>query len=113
MTKHMVAELEGALLDAAVAKAEGLSYDIRNTGPACVIINMAYSPSSQWDTGGKIIERESIRLPPPWATHSELWSAAICTRSPVCGWVYCEGNTPLIAAMRAYVKIKLGHEVEL
>ena len=53
MTKHKVSELEGALLDAAVAKAEGRLEAWWNT-------NEAYSV--EWSDGGPIIERERIEM---------------------------------------------------
>ena len=53
--KHKVAELEGALLDAAVAMAEGLDADLVRGG---------YAPSRRWHDGGPIIERELEHLAP-------------------------------------------------
>jgi hypothetical protein len=102
MTKHKVSELDGALLDAAVAKAlggpSGSSGDGRDR----------FQPSSHWRDGGPIIEREAISLDPDYETPAgAVWMAR-------CGdgeWI--KGPTPLIAAMRAFVSAKLGEEVEL
>ena len=61
--KHKVSELEGALLDAAVAKAEGYELDsdgdnrtVRDNGGA----PSRWRPSTDWTQGGPIIEREEI-----------------------------------------------------
>jgi len=138
--KHKVAELSGALLDAAVAKAEGLQ-----TVPAavsfCYILmpfgtTKKYSPSRNWSDGGPIIERERIVCwpvtryeeppnPKDWDIERKGW-AALHPESKGLGYYMPEGGildvgdrdgifgpTPLIAAMRAYVASKLGDWVEL
>jgi hypothetical protein len=105
--KYKTAELTGALLDAAVAVAEG-------EDPSKVK-SLRYSRS--WRDGGRIIERERIDVSAPDEfSDDERWFAGIYHGSarhatPRC----CEmrGDTPLIAAMRAYVAHKLGEEVEL
>lgn len=104
--KHKVAELEGALLDAAVAMAEGLDADLVRGG---------YAPSRRWHDGGPIIERERITVLAQVVVHSgvalnrvdETWEAERGDGSRM------PGQTPLIAAMRAYVASKFGDEVEL
>jgi hypothetical protein len=126
--KHKVAELEGVLLDAAVAKAEGWPPD----EVAAMVLNPAgaeryLAASTSWALGGPIIERERIDVetspainavePPP----DRAWSARGFRRSvpmgpyktPTSGGVWMVGPTPLIAAMRAYVASKFGDEVEL
>lgn len=124
MTKHKVAELEGALLDAAVAKAEGWNRDGQGwqvpvriaIGPDESLPGLAWQLrtdpwSSEWMYGGPIIERERIELQLHAA--SDGWWAGIGSRSvPGGGWIRT-GPAPLIAAMRAYVASKLGDEVEL
>ena len=64
-----------------------------------------YSPSTKWEQGGPIIEREYISLIP----YGDFWSAL--------PWIIGEkdhrGETPLIAAMRCYVNSKLGAEIEI
>ena len=100
--KQAVSTLEGALLDAAVAKAEGL--DFATAQPQTVRY------SRDWQCGGQIIERERIE----WVVESKdaplgvvhQWQARV-------GDLWCCGPTPLIAAMRAYVTAKLGAEVDL
>jgi len=105
--KYQVSDLSGALLDAAVAKCEGMNYELRNPGPACVICNMAYSPSSHWDTGGPLIERHGIDLTYVHE-NDEPWASQV----PGDGRIGF-GATPLVAAMRAYVVSMIGYEVDL
>jgi hypothetical protein len=66
-----------------------------------------FSPSTDWACGGPIIEREQIQID-PLTRHREPgdWSAQV--------WLpyrRAQGETPLIAAMRAYVASKFGNEV--
>ena len=67
-----------------------------------------YSPSTDWNQGGPIIERERIQLLP--SITSETWNA-VCPYHNNC--IQVTGPTPLIAAMRCYVTYKLGDEVEI
>jgi hypothetical protein len=81
--KHKTADLEGALLDAAVAKAHGWQYRVAPPQPVRdgVIARQAYclatvpdlehgdgnglvpfAPSAIWEDGGPIIERERILI---------------------------------------------------
>lgn len=117
-----VSELTGAKLDYWVAKADGLNLKIEQCGPAPSfeerwrMINAAphapletkYSPSSNWLDGGPIIERERIATKPSGDVE---WIAKIYKMAgdPL---LYAFGETPLIAAMRAYVVSKFGEEVE-
>jgi hypothetical protein len=88
------ADLTGAALDWAVAKAIG-----------------EYKPtpvpnySTDWAQGGPIIEREGISI--EYAADPEKWCACIMADQEV------YGPTALIAAMRCYVASKLGDEVEI
>ena len=110
--KHKVSELEGALLDAAVAKAEGYELDsdgdnrtVRDNGGA----PSRWRPSTDWTQGGPIIERERIATYPPLCVGDyDEWEATVGGKM-----VGERGPTPLIAAMRAYVASKFGEEVEL
>jgi hypothetical protein len=121
-----VSELTGAALDWAVAKCiyepddvvicEGrvFAYDDATNG---------FNPPTDWAQGGPIIEREKIGV--WWATHyvdedgveyGNHWYAEVgCTDenadSRYCG--VADGPTPLIAAMRCYVAMKMGDEIEL
>lgn len=107
MPKYRVEELEVALLDAAVAKAEGLDFVLLSD---CLLParmrtgDGRFRPSVLWDEGGPIIERERISLTERGA---DGWFADLRGVSPIMG------STPLIAAMRAYVASKFGQEVEL
>jgi len=92
--KYKVAELEGCLLDAAVAMAEG-EPDLARGG---------FTPSSRWHDSGPIIKREHIALVPI----GDAWLAEYPNNAG-----RAKGCTPLIAAMRAYVTSKLGEEVDL
>lgn len=102
--KHKVSELEGALLDAFVEKAEGIFSE--RTTPQNVL---AYS--NEWELGGPIIEREHIRL--DWNSRFG-WFAYPGIDMPIdCLPTMDPAASPLIAAMRAYVASKFGEEVEL
>jgi len=122
-----VSELDGPLLDAAVAMANGwemqaldgkewwwsMPAEYRYTSDNAQTKVRLFKPSESWAYGGPIIERERIEL----QNHacSEGWWAGI-RQSPSqnkAGGVTSIGPTPLIAAMRAYVASKLGNEVVL
>ena len=60
--------------------------------------------STDWAQGGPIIQREELSSLKCYSTNE--WG---CLN----GEVFCEGPTPLIAAMRCYVASKLGDEVEI
>lgn len=128
--KHKTAELTGALLDAAVALAEGQEPEIvpyRVSGdfgitfvrdePVCQIGLAHFEPSTVWAHGGPIIERERIAVVEDGAGFDAFVRAGYYgpdgqVESPVkCG--ASAGPTYLIAAMRAFVAAKLGEEVEL
>jgi hypothetical protein len=139
VTKHKVGELEGALLDAAVATAMGAPIERLNRAFANVawqisvtatdhgkeaakdVVFDTFCPSKDWSVGGPLIERERIIL---WPDYCHPRGASDQWRAQCCGsWddtepqddvaPLCEGSTPLIAAMRAYVASKFGDEVEL
>jgi hypothetical protein len=78
-----------------------------------------YSPSTNWALGGPLIEREQIsirHIPCPIMGQIIAASIEYIPASPTdparmgAGW--WAGDTPLIAAMRAYVASKFGDEVE-
>jgi hypothetical protein len=93
--KIKTSELQGAALDWAVAKCEK---------------NWAFEPdgcdsySTNWALGGPIIEREELSGLKCYGTDD--WE---CNN----GDIFCEGPTPLIAAMRCFVASKLGDEIEV
>lgn len=116
--KYRVDQLEGALLDAAVAKAIGLELDgemyyqtftvegIRNFAHREPMVAVdRWKPSSDWSMGGPIIEREQII----WQWSPDETSCMAFKKSDG-NWMRQAGPTPLIAAMRAFVAAKLGDE---
>lgn len=125
MSKHKISELEGALLDAAVAKGEGWTKDAEDSTAwwkdgkvVCISEGGAargygYRPSSDWAVGGPIIERERIEVYPSWEDdgHYPSWRACILKQEHTPA--YWLGPTALVAAMRAYVASKFGEYVEL
>ncbi len=125
--KHKTAELEGALLDAAGAKIEGVRVRWNAVEDFCVRYRggddtglkerrgQDFMPSRDWSLGGQIIERERIaiiKFPSGWvAKIMEPHEDYIDTTEK---WERRNiAPTPLIAAMRAFVASKLGEEVEL
>ena len=130
MVNKSVAEIGGAQLDWAVAKAEGVVpgkpewmfwdgepqinwYTDDGQRGGTVPLSSWGSPSSDWNMGGPIIERERIDIE-WWQDSSDLsvvWDAVIHLSATQ--RVRLDGPTPLIAAMRAFVASKLGDEVEV
>lgn len=120
--KYKTAELTGALLDAAVAKATGMPYELMpqktwgdgfgitivTPRPACFADGNYFEPSTDWSKGGPLIEREriSIRVDTRGGNWVAFFDGARATSRQ-------KGESALIAAMRAYVSHKLGEEVEL
>ena len=85
-------ELTGAALDWAVTKAIG------EYKPVAVP-----NYSTDWAHGGPIIEREQIDIQCfPRKSGGVVWRT-----------FHADGPTPLIAAMRCFVAIKLGDEVDV
>jgi hypothetical protein len=124
-----ISELTGTALDWAVAKCEERTIRQNPMGkestPAFYIweevpsgrggilieksvymrIGNKYSPSTNWEQGGPIIEWEGIELfLPTWKAKTTSYSGKIVT---------CIGTTPLIAAMRCYVASILGNEIDI
>lgn len=95
-------ELTGAALDWAVAKCEGATWAVWRFKEQHNDGDMAYS--TDWAQGGPIIEREELSSLKCY-NHNE-WG---CLN----GEVFCEGPTPLIAAMRCYVASKLGDDIDI
>ena len=94
--KMKTSELQGAALDWAVAKCEVGAEFIGE-------IDDPHFYSTDWAQGGPIIEREQIAL---YLGGDDEWMADD-------GWKRATGPTPLVAAMRGYVAMKLGDEVEI
>lgn len=95
-------ELTGAALDRAVAQTlgEGMWWKSQE-------FLDSFHPSTDWEDGGPIIEREGLCL----MMMNETWSAT--TNSSALHSYAQQGPTPLIAAMRCYVASKLGDKVEI
>ncbi len=139
--KYKVSELEGDLLDAAVAKAEGhlyrrysVSFDNRFSKVCCMIARHSqteisrrmadygemFQPSAPWDKGPEqfvtIMEREKIMVDPPRDDDDRQpagWSAIVLTAPDNGSRVWEYGPTAQIAAMRAWVASKFGDEVDI
>jgi hypothetical protein len=129
--KHKVSELEGPELHAAVAKANGwrvwpefglhAGLPVWLTNDKHAPTQALFEPSTNWDQGGRIIERERISVvatagingqePLQWVAFNGAFDHYIDEQLP--GYGNQQGPTPLVAAMRAYVASKLGEEVEL
>jgi hypothetical protein len=90
-------ELIGAQLDWAVATCEGWKREL------CYLNTEYPNYSTNWSQGGPIIEREGIDI----LFRAERVLAYATTQ------IYCDGPTPLIAAMRCYVASKMGEDVDI
>lgn len=97
-----VSDLEGEKLDYWVAKAEGI---VQTMGDREVWAS-PFNPSVDWLHGGPIIQKHGINL------------SAYPLGGGVTGWCathagfFKTGNTTLLAAMRCFVSMKFGEEVE-
>lgn len=102
MNKRMKIEtskLTDAALDWAVEVAEEMTVSQRE-----------FQPSTNWDQGGPIIERERMTVEHFVDDSGGAWLATHIRRP-----YFNEetGPTPLIAAMRCYVASRLGDEVDI
>lgn len=127
--KHKVSELTGALLDAAVADIEMSGWRELSSIPMEITTHdngqsaTPFTPSTDWSQGGPIIERERISLLVCKDGKKILWNAYHLGEDewiPDVDGVESYGvprdeaaETPLIAAMRAYVASKFGEEIDL
>jgi hypothetical protein len=103
-------DLIGIELDFVVAQLEGIDVDEDCYGfDEYGNPQNRYSPSTDWEEAGRIIERENIALTGisfPWfATELGWWGHIKDVRNV--------GPTSLIAAMRCYVQSKWGKEVNM
>ena len=100
------AELTGAALNWAVAECENV-----------YCFDGSYTPSTNWAQGGPIIEREIGNLYKQNKvdlSHPDVWTAIAYVKTPDgTSLYYCDGPTPLIAAMRCRVASKLGDDIEI
>jgi Protein of unknown function (DUF2591) len=117
-----VAELDGALLDYWVARAEDLPKPRVDDSfcwieePACDgdpagALDAAFAPSADWAQCGPIIERAEIRIAPSGTTEANRWSGAVALPGKPGEFAEQHGATPLIAALRAFVASHFGEDV--
>jgi len=119
--QYKVSELEGPLLDAAVAKAvfghvkqEGGVWLRRNDGGVQWWPVESYG--ALWQDGGPIIDLEQISIQSPdvlGPPHTEWRAEIMGTILPGLNRAVAFGKTPLVAAMRAHVASKCGDVVEI
>ncbi len=107
------AELTGAALDWAVAKCEGLDFEIVNgrvfiPDEDGIDEPYLYCPSNSANDGERIIDQEDIGLK---RDEQGLWIASY--EAPDGFALDVTGETLLIAAMRCYVTSRLGEHVEV
>lgn len=120
-----VSELDGAELDYWVARAEGLPLSSEwnaRVGPGILVgvgagdLN-AFSPSTDWRDGGPIIEKAEIGVQYWYEDEDDpddyiqTWLASIRNADLSEGPQFA-GQSPLVAAMRAYVASKFGTHVD-
>jgi hypothetical protein len=103
-----VSELTGELLDTWVARAAGVPIKRRADGFLYTDEDhpKAWQPSNFWEDAGPIIERAGIGVSP----YRGVWGAWLSVDSYV-GNPDMTGETPRIAAMRAFVASKFGDTV--
>jgi allantoicase len=109
--KHKTGDLTGALLDAAVAKAEDEFFSEEDL---MLQAKHGFAPSADWADGGPIIERERIELMNVQeGGDPHKWEAGFNYDHGFFTGPSGSGPTPLVAAMRAYVASKFGDKVDL
>ena len=131
--KIKTSELTDAALDWAVAKCEGAdvgiisprwvvkaSYSVFNTRRLLCPLEEGgefYSPSTIWEQGGPIIERENLCVGRKHQADTNYCGvndpAVDCWARTTAGGYLSYGPTPLIAAMRCYCCSKLGDVVDI
>jgi hypothetical protein len=109
-------DLIGPALDWAVAKCGGKGIEFDDPRDPWLTVNgiadqplHSYTPSSDWSQGGPIIERERLWIQPEIGKDGAGNAWYCVAMSPHDAY----GPTPLIAAMRCYVAIKMGNTVEI
>ena len=117
-----VSELTGVALDWAVAQCANYINNIRldkfkqwqDLGRTQVKDDdyTYWHPSTDWEQGGPIIEREKIELKYLGYDNPPYWGALKFSPSKY-ERKAATGPTPLMAAMRCYVASKLGDDIEV
>ena len=112
--QYQALDLSGSLLDGAASKACGRKHLPRDK----------YSPSTNWAEGGPLVESGRIEVGPNYKDgdsnlegpdhewHAVYQSTKYC-KARVAQSIFASGPTPLVAAMRCYVVLKLGSTIEL
>ena len=102
-------------LNWAVATCAIAGFSISGAGPSARIIYipkrsawMIYSPTTNWKQGGKVIEGARISIA---RKHDGWWAACVYNVNDDPQWMSV-GDTPLVAAMRCFVKLKYGDALE-
>ena len=118
--KVKTSEAKDQVLNYLVAKCEGATEEWRSGAPflwdgvPCIRMyghDVDYTPSTDWELGGPIIERERIAT---WFERYEDEDAGLpCWFAAKYGEREYPGPTLLIAGMRCYVASKLGDKVEV
>jgi hypothetical protein len=109
--KIKTSELTGAALDWAVCEATGMfkAYTQFRSGKNFLKVygvarNKHLHPSTDWSQGGPIIERERIDITFMDGDEVDTWHVS---------GAHGRDKLPLVSAMRCYVALKLGDEVEV
>jgi hypothetical protein len=105
-----VSELNGRALNWAVAQCAKVTLEggvkYMHVYDADLGDTVSWDPSTNWNQGGPIIDREKIRLDP----RESYWHAQMWENSEVEAKY---APTALIAAMRCYVASKYGDSIEI
>jgi len=109
-------ELTGTALDWAVAKCEGEDYCDHDGVDGIGNAFEATRYSTNWAQGGPIIEREGICVRQRMG--ETVWWSDYANSQPAPDgtgyrFLFKQGPTPLIAAMRCYVASKLGDDINI
>jgi hypothetical protein len=119
-----VDDLTGAQLDLAVAHALGWAAELLVPDRCWARVDNGnltlFEPSSDWSVAGPIIQQHLIGLSPPtsrvhrhggpnagWGA-SGVWTASTWSAPRRSAW---HATDPLVAAMRCFVKSRLGDEI--
>lgn len=111
-----VSEADGVVLDYLVAKAQGLTPTVHvNPYGYVVLPNIPSSYCEDWKYGGPIIDHVKISITNYHNGQSSAWfySPGLAPSGQSINSLCMYGPTPLIAAMRLYVRWMLGAEVEV
>lgn len=111
--KIKISELEGQALDWVVAKCEICEIlEEKTEMPLDVLVKelpCRYTPSTNWEQGGPIIDREEINLT---TIHDKAGKWGAFYDDGFFHESLRTGPTPLIAAMRCFVSMKMGDEAD-